>query len=288
MSEQPTSPAYFAVITGPVLDDRALSDSAKLLYGRITSLTDREGYCWASNKALSELTGCGERTISRLVAQLEERGHIWTETVPAPRKGGHERRIYIGARAAEGVTHGGEASDENVSSNGEASDEKRVDKIGEGSQFWRGGVDKNGEPYLKRNNKQEYNIPLNPPRGEERVKKTRKHTTKYAPDWKPERFAGFWAYYPRHENPQGAVKAWDKLKPSDELISTIARALEKLKTTDAWQRDIGIPHAATFLNDERWRDAEGVKVAPAGGKAAPTRRLEPPSEDGGGAWAWVE
>lgn len=267
------APAYFAVITSPVLDDRVLSDSAKLLYGRITSLADREGYCWSSNKALSELTGYGERTISRLVAQLEEQGHVWTESVPAPRKGGHERRIYIGRKVAE-----------KVSSGGEASDEKGVAKIGEGSQFWRGGIDKIGEPYLKRNNKQEYNIPLNPPKGES-AKRPRQHTTKYAPDWKPERFAGFWSYYPRHENPQGAVKAWDALKPSDELISTIARALEKLKASEAWRRDIGIPHAATFLNDERWRDAEGVKAAPAGGKAAPTRRLDAPGEDGGdGGW----
>lgn len=238
---QVVAPAYFAVITAPILDDRVLADSAKLLYGRITSLTDREGYCWATNKALSELTGYGERTISRLVAQLEERGHIWTQTVAAPTKGGRERRIYIGARAARGV-----------------------DKIGDTRQFWRDGIAKNGETLLiGMNNKQEYNPPIIPPKGDgaNGRKRSKPHTTKYAPDWKPERFAGFWSFYPRHEKALAAVNVWDKLKPSDELIDTIARALDKLKATDEWQRGIGIPYAATFLNGERWRDAEGLKSA---------------------------
>lgn len=273
---RPVSPAYFAIVTGPVLDDRILSDSAKLLYGRITSLTDREGYCWATNKTLSDLTGYGERTISRLVAQLEERGHIWTESVPALRKGGHERRIYIGARAAK-----------KVASNGEAKGEKRVDKIGEGSQFWRGGVDKNGEAYLMRNNKQDNIPPIVPQAGDSASacrRVARPHKTKYTPDWKPERFAGFWDFYPRHEKALAAVTAWDALRPSDELIATIGRALEVLKATDEWQRGIGVPYAATFLNGERWRDAEGVRS----GKAQPSRRLEPPADDGEGGWTWVE
>lgn len=266
---QAAAPAYFAVITAPILDDRVLADSAKLLYGRITSLTDREGYCWATNRALSELTGYGERTITRLIAQLEERGHIWTQTVTAPTKGGRERRIYIGARAARGI-----------------------DKIGDTRQFWRDGIVKNGDTLIGMNNKQEYNPPIIPPEGggASGRKRSKPPTTKYAPDWKPERFAGFWAYYPRQENPQGAVKAWDRLKPSDELIATIGRALEKLKATDEWQRGIGIPHAATFLNGARWRDAEGKQPGKAAAtrETAPERRLEaaPPAEDGG--WTWVE
>lgn len=127
--------------------------------------------------------------------------------------------------------------------------------------------------------------PIIPPQGErrERSKRAKKHETKYAPDWKPERFTGFWGYYPRHENPQGAVAAWDSLKPSDELIDTIARALEKLKATEGWQRGIGIPHAATFLNAERWRDAECALPAPTRGQ--PPRRINTPQEDGGdGSW----
>ena len=86
--------------------------------------------------------------------------------------------------------------------------------------------------------------------------KTRVH--KDGPDWKPERFAGLWDYYPRkgRKNKQRAIQAWDKLKPDDALIDTMARALAKLKATEEWQRDIGIPHVATWLNGERWHDAD--------------------------------
>ena len=81
---------------------------------------------------------------------------------------------------------------------------------------------------------------------------------KDAPEWKPERFAGLWSYYPRkgRKNKQRAIAAWDKLQPDDTLIDTMARALAKLKATEEWQRDIGIPHVATWLNGERWHDAD--------------------------------
>ena len=76
------------------------------------------------------------------------------------------------------------------------------------------------------------------------------------PQWKPERFAAFWSYYPRGENKQRAVKAWDKLKPDDTLIATMGRALAKQKASPDWQRGIGIPHASTWLNGRRWEDEQ--------------------------------
>lgn len=141
MDERVMGPAYFAVITGPVLDDRVLSDSAKLLYGRITSLADREGYCWATNEYLSNLTGYGVRTITRLVAQLEQQGHVAMEVVPASKKGGRERRIYIGAQAARGL-----------------------DRIGQGSQICLDGIAKNGQTLLNSMNNKKDNNPLYPPK----------------------------------------------------------------------------------------------------------------------------
>ena len=53
----------------------------------------------------------------------------------------------------------------------------------------------------------------------------RRCAPKPAPDWKPERFARFWDYYPRGESKQAAIRAWDRLRPSDELISEMAVAL---------------------------------------------------------------
>ena len=83
------------------------------------------------------------------------------------------------------------------------------------------------------------------------------------PKWKPERFAGLWTYYPRHTSKQAAAKAWDRLKPSDELIAEIGRALRRQKAWDEWQRGIGIPHLATYLNQRRWEDELTEPAAPA-------------------------
>ena len=52
------------------------------------------------------------------------------------------------------------------------------------------------------------------------------------------------------------MKAWDKLKPDDELLEVIGKALVKLCATEAWKRGIGKPYASTFLNSHRWEDAD--------------------------------
>ena len=88
-----------------------------------------------------------------------------------------------------------------------------------------------------------------------------KQVEKATADWKPERFSGFWDFYPRkgRKNKQRAIAAWDRLKPNDELIATIGHALVLLKATDEWKREIGIPHVTTFLNGERWHDADELE-----------------------------
>ena len=76
----------------------------------------------------------------------------------------------------------------------------------------------------------------------------------------PERFTGFWDYYRSHAhgkqgNRAQAVKAWDKQKPSDTEIDTIARILQGFFLGEWQQRGIGIPYASTWLNQRRWEDA---------------------------------
>lgn len=89
--------------------------------------------------------------------------------------------------------------------------------------------------------------PPKPPKGQRSAPKS-------APDWMPERFARFWQYYPRGENKQAAIKAWDKLHPSSELVDTVAQALKRQVASDEWQRGVGIPYASTYLNQRRWED----------------------------------
>lgn len=127
--------------------------------------------------------------------------------------------------------------------------------------------------------------PYSPPKGD--GAEPRKQRSKTTPTWKPERFEGFWAYYPRGENRMGAVRAWDKLKPDDALIETIGRALQVLKATPAWRDGVGIPYASTFLNGRRWEDAKAKRPAQSA-KAQPTRRIEQPPDSQDGGWTWAE
>ena len=100
--------------------------------------------------------------------------------------------------------------------------------------------------------------PIVPQRGRARKE------PKKAPDWKPDRFAAFWEYYPRGESKQAAIAAWDKLRPDDELIATMGKALKRQKQTETWQRGVGIPYASTYLNQRRWEDEVKDEVQPNG------------------------
>ena len=90
----------------------------------------------------------------------------------------------------------------------------------------------------------------------------KKRNPKSVPVWKPERFEAFWSYYPRHEDRVSAVREWDRLKPEDGLIDTIARALKRQVQNKDW----AVPYACRYLRNQRWLDE-----LPKDGRAAPAR-----------------
>lgn len=107
------------------------------------------------------------------------------------------------------------------------------------------------------------NIPPIVPQGGQAKKKK----AKSVPKWKPERFEKFWAFYPRHEDRVSAVREWDRLKPSDQLIDEIARAL-------LWQTkapDWPVPYACRYLKNQRWMD-EPPKAPALQGPSRPAAR----------------
>ena len=220
---------YWAILTAPILECARISDGAKLFYAQISRYTNSRGYCWASNRALSEELGIGERTVSRYVAELEEAGFIQTELVGvSDRKRRRERRIRLA------VPHPFE-----LAKNGDF-------KLAKNGDF---NLAKNGEAIYVDNNNQD-NTPLEPPHGGPRQPLPAK--------WKPERFEAFWLYYRQNVNPANraaARKAWDKLKPDDDTIRDIGRAIQsRLKNDEEWSRGIGRPHASTYLNGQMWLD----------------------------------
>lgn len=69
-------PAYYANIPATVRYDQTLPANAKLLYGEITALCNKEGFCWASNQYFADLYGVANGTISDWVRKLVDAGHI--------------------------------------------------------------------------------------------------------------------------------------------------------------------------------------------------------------------
>lgn len=66
-------------------------------------------------------------------------------------------------------------------------------------------------------------------------------------------FDRFWAAYPRKTAKAKAREVWKRLRPDEAKLGVILAALERQKQCDQWQRGI-IPHASTWLNQERWED----------------------------------
>ena len=67
--------AFWSVIPATVLDDMSIPANAKILYGVLSSLMRREGYCWPSNAQLAEAMHCSEDVVKRWVSALAEAGH---------------------------------------------------------------------------------------------------------------------------------------------------------------------------------------------------------------------
>ena len=73
-------PAYYAVIPASVRY-AVIPGDAKLLYGEISALSNKEGYSWASNRYFAELYNVDDRTIRRWLKFLQEIGCIQIEIV---------------------------------------------------------------------------------------------------------------------------------------------------------------------------------------------------------------
>lgn len=70
-------------------------------------------------------------------------------------------------------------------------------------------------------------------------------------------FDEFWKIYPKKKSKADAEKAWNKLNPDEQLQQTIIAAVILATTQDAtWTKDDGqfIPHPASWLRGERWKD----------------------------------
>lgn len=261
----------FTVLYKSAIRDKRLTFE---MLGFLTYMLDKPPDWVFTISGMAKERGCGKDTVRRLVDRLEKVGYLLREQ-SHDEGGKFAANVYVLQERPplSGNPDNGEKTAPPLSGN--TDDGKNRQRF---------------SPTLSNNvETKDYNIPpYNPPTGGDAPKPKAKRAEKSAPDWKPERFEGFWKFYPRGENRRGAVRAWDRLKPDDALIDTIARALEKLKASPDWQAGIGIPHAATFLNGRRWEDADAIKPPATQARAQPDRRLRAAPDAEGGAWTWEE
>ncbi|MCK5711524.1 MAG: helix-turn-helix domain-containing protein [Hyphomicrobiaceae bacterium] len=65
----------------------------------------------------------------------------------------------------------------------------------------------------------------------------------------------FWEEYPRKEGKAAAERAWNKLKPSQDLATAIITDIRKRTLVDYNLREKRfIPMASTYINGRRWED----------------------------------
>ena len=83
--------AFWAVIPSTVLDDMQLPANAKILYGVLSTLMRREGWCRPSNAQLAEAMHCSEDVVMRWIKALSDGGHIRAVTLPNKQDGGKVR-----------------------------------------------------------------------------------------------------------------------------------------------------------------------------------------------------
>jgi hypothetical protein len=91
MKEKPT---YYAIIPASVRYSN-LKPNAKLLYGEITALSNKLGFCYATNNYFAELYNVSKNTISSWLSDLNKVGFITIEIVRNDSKQIIKRKLGI-------------------------------------------------------------------------------------------------------------------------------------------------------------------------------------------------
>lgn len=104
-------PNFFAIIPANVRYDENLKPNAKLLYGELTALCNRDGFCWAGNDYFAGLYKVDNKTISRWISQLVSGCYISIEIL---KSSGNKRKIFISNPSVNLVTKKSLPSDKKV------------------------------------------------------------------------------------------------------------------------------------------------------------------------------
>ena len=75
------TPTHYAIIPADVRYDKDLRPNEKLLYGEITALSDKHGYCWATNRYFAELYEVTPKCVSKWINHLIEKGYLFSKII---------------------------------------------------------------------------------------------------------------------------------------------------------------------------------------------------------------
>tara|TARA_R110000744_G_scaffold346092_2_gene451597 strand:- start:868 stop:1488 length:621 start_codon:yes stop_codon:yes gene_type:complete len=125
-------PSYYAIIPANVRYSN-LKPHAKLLYGEITALASKEGYCFATNRYFSELYEVTKNTVSSWISDLQKEGFVSVQLI---KEGNQviERRIGITRKGDTPITFKQEdnSTSNNITINNLS---KRIDEFDEEVHF---------------------------------------------------------------------------------------------------------------------------------------------------------
>ena len=92
MTEQPS---YYSILTANVRYDKRLRASEKVFFSEITALSNKYGYCTASNRYFANLYEVSKDTVSTWVSDLVKLGYVKREEIRSEQKKEViERRLY--------------------------------------------------------------------------------------------------------------------------------------------------------------------------------------------------
>lgn len=128
------NPGYYAIIPANVRYDTDLKANEKLLYGEISALSNKYGYCNASNKYFAKLFTKHKDTISNWISNLSSKNYIKTEIIKNSLGRVSERRIYLSAKMPipcrqKHLYPIGENTEDNNTSNNIKEKEEEIKKV---------------------------------------------------------------------------------------------------------------------------------------------------------------
>lgn len=218
------NPSYYAVIPANVRYDKRLKANEKLLYGEITSLSNKKGYCWASNKYFADLYGVTNQAVSKWIKDLKDIGYIEIDYIYKDNSKEIEKRIIklIGINKNEQVL----INDDDVLIN----DDTGINKYLQGYK-----------PEFKDNNTRNNNKINNNIYNDE--------------------FEQIWKKYPRKQGKKQAQSAFERAIRQgvslDDIKQGIERYLRYIKENKIEPRYI--KQGSTWFRNECWTDELNIR-----------------------------